>query len=175
MPCRRGEWTIPLVPLDHCPAGPLRGGKYGLFDGGTLVPFLLRCTGSVEPGRSDTIVSHVDLLASFGSLVAAAAPDSLDMLPALLGKSAEGRRELVTVSILAKTLIRHGDRVCIPPHQGPAVSATTGNELGNSPETQLHDLSRDIGQIRTLAAERPELAESMCARLAEIRQKPTRL
>ena len=162
---------------EHHPAGPLRGGKYSMFDGGTRVPFLLRWTGTVEPGRSDAIVCHVDFLASFATLVDGtvqpdAAADSLDVLPALLGQSQEGRQELVTEGRQGNTVVRHGDWVCIPPHPGPAISPGTGIELGNAPEPQLYDLSQDIGQIRNLAAERPERVKEMAARLEEIRTIP---
>jgi arylsulfatase A-like enzyme len=164
---------------EHHPAGPLRGGKYSMFDGGTRVPFILRWTGTVEPGHSEAIVSHVDFLASFAGMVGVplagnAGPDSLDVLPALLGRSQEGRQELVTEGTQAKTVIRQGDWVCIPPHQGPAVNAHTNTELGNSPDAQLYDLSQDIGQIRNLADEKPELVAAMSARLDEVRQTPTR-
>jgi len=162
---------------DHHPAGPLRGGKYSMFDGGTRVPFLLRWMGTVEPGQSDAIVCHVDFVSSFASLVdgsiqPGAAADSLDVLPALLGQSQEGRQELVTEGRQGNTVIRQGDWTCIPPHAGPAISAGTGNELGNSPEVQLYDLSQDIGQIRNLADEHPGRAEDMTARLEEIRTIP---
>ncbi len=160
---------------DHRPAGPLRGGKYSLFDGGTRVPFLLRWPGKVEPGTSAALVSHVDFLASFAGLVGVPLParagvDSFDMLPALLGRSATGRDELVAEGAGAKTLIRQGDWVCIPPHPGPAVSRTSGIELGNSPEVQLYNLSRDIGQVVNVAAEHPERTARMTARLREIRE-----
>src|SRR5690606_18319516 len=36
----------------HRPAGPLRGGKYSMYDGGTRVPFLLRWPARVKPGVS---------------------------------------------------------------------------------------------------------------------------
>ena len=52
----------------HRPAGPLRGGKYSLFEGGTREPFLVRCPGRVRPGLSDALVNQVDLLASLASL-----------------------------------------------------------------------------------------------------------
>ncbi|MBT3292546.1 MAG: sulfatase-like hydrolase/transferase, partial [Victivallales bacterium] len=45
---------------DHHPAGPLRGGKYSLFDGGTRVPFILRWSGTVAPGTTSALVCHTD-------------------------------------------------------------------------------------------------------------------
>ena len=81
---------------DHKPAGPLRGGKYSAYDGGTRVPFVVRWPGSVKPGVSAAPLSQVDLLASFAALAGRklpddAAPDSFNLLPALLGKSKAGQ------------------------------------------------------------------------------------
>ena len=53
---------------DHRPAGPLRGGKYSMYDGGTRVPFIVSWPGTVETGESDALVSQVDFLASFAAL-----------------------------------------------------------------------------------------------------------
>ncbi|MBN1672599.1 MAG: arylsulfatase [Kiritimatiellae bacterium] len=159
----------------HKAAGPLRGGKYSLFDGGTRVPFMLSYPGHVEPGESQAVVCHVDFLASFAAMVeqplgANEGPDSLNVLDALLGRGAAGRDELVTEGTRAKTVYRKGDWVFIPPHDGPAMNTNTNIELGNSPDPQLYDLSQDIGQIRNVAAERPELAADMAARLEAIRK-----
>ena len=54
--------------VDHKPAGPLRGGKYSLFDGGTRVVFIVRWNGKIKPGTTDALFSQIDLLASFASL-----------------------------------------------------------------------------------------------------------
>lgn len=159
----------------HRPAGPLRGGKYSLFDGGTRVPFLLRWPGVVKPGDTSALVSHVDFLASLAGLVGrelrpGEGVDSLDMLPALLGRDPRGRDELVSEGIGAKTLLRQGDWVFIPPHPGPAVSPTTGIELGNATEPQLYHLGNDVGQAVNLAAHQPDRVKAMQARLEEIRR-----
>ena len=75
----------------HRPAGPLRGGKYSLFDGGTRVPLLISWKGHIEPGRTDAKVCQVDFFASFAALLGQplapdVAVDSLNVLPALLGQ-----------------------------------------------------------------------------------------
>ena len=160
---------------DHRPAGPLRGGKYSMFDGGTRVPFILRWPGTVEPGESSAVVSHVDFLASFAALIGVpldpdAGPDSLDVLSALLCRTENGRHELVTEGTQGKTVLRQGDWVFISPHDGPTVSHTTGIETGNLPEAQLYDLSLDIGQIKNVAAKHVERVNRMSARLQEIRE-----
>lgn len=159
----------------HKMAGPLRGGKYSLFDGGTRVPFILSWPGTVRAGKSEAIVSHMDFHASFSALTgqplgSKEAPDSIDIPSALLGKSAKGREELVTEGTWRKTVFRQGNWVFIPPHDGPAVNAYTHTELGNSPDPQLYDLSLDIGQIRNVAATQVSRVKQMSARLAEIRQ-----
>jgi arylsulfatase A-like enzyme len=46
----------------HKPAGPLRGGKYSIFDGGTRVPFLVRWPTRVKPGQSDALVEQAGSL-----------------------------------------------------------------------------------------------------------------
>ena len=159
---------------DHRPAGPLRGGKYSMYDGGTRVPFIVSWPGNVETGESDALVSQVDFLASFAALAgvsldANAGPDSVDVLDALLGKSDEGRAEIVLEGIQARTVLRQGDWVFIPPHQGPPVNTNVNIETGNSPVPQLYYLADDVGQIENVASVYPDVAERMADRLREIR------
>jgi len=158
---------------NHRPAGPLRGGKYSMYDGGTRVPFILSWPAEVKPGVSSALVSHVDFLASFASLVniplpPEAGPDSLNVMSAFLGQDNQGRDELVTEGTQAKTVLRRGDWVFIPPHDGPPINALVGIETGNSPAPQLYNLSVDIGQIRNLATEYEAIVREMSGRLREI-------
>jgi arylsulfatase A-like enzyme len=157
----------------HHPAGPLRGGKYSMYDGGVRTPFILSWPAAVQPGESDALVSHLDFFASFAALTgqplpANAAPDSFDVLDALLGRSDSGREELVVEGLQAKTVLRQGHWTYIPPHEGPAVLPHVNIETGNAPGPQLYDLSLDIGQMRNLAPERPEMVSRMAARLEAI-------
>jgi arylsulfatase A-like enzyme len=156
---------------DHRPAGPLRGGKYSAYDGGTRVPFLVRWPGTVAPAVSDAMVSQVDLLASFASLTgqklpADTAPDSIDVLPAILGRSKQGRSHIVEHAN-ALSLIE-GDWKVIQPHAGPKRNLT-GNEIGNDPDAQLFNLKEDISEKNNLAARYPEKVAELLARLAQIR------
>lgn len=157
----------------HHAAGPLRGGKYSLYDGGTRVPFIISWPGEIEPGESDALVCHVDFHASFASMAGLSlkedeAPDSEDVLAALLGKSKQGRNELVVEGMGAKTVMHQNNWTFIPPYQGPAINKNTNTEMGNSSENQLYDLSEDIGQIRNLASEREDIVDKMSERLKEI-------
>ncbi len=157
----------------HKAAGPLRGGKYSLFDGGTRVPFILSWPGTVKAGESNALVSHLDFHTSLATLTGQAlssneAPDSIDLLEAFLGHTDKGRDELVVEGSQAKTLLRQNDWVYIPPHEGPAINANTRTELGNSLEPQLYHLSQDIGQIQNIATEHENLTEKMSTRLKEI-------
>lgn len=159
---------------DHKPAGPWRGGKYSAFEGGTRVPMIVRWPGHVPAGKeTDALVCHVDFLASLAELVgqplpAEAAPDSINVLDALLGKSAQGRDELVEqAGVLA---LRQGSWKYIPPRKGQAVNPNTGIELGVAPEGMLFNLAEDPGEQHNLVKKLPEKAQAMAQRLQEIRQ-----
>jgi len=158
----------------HKPAGPLRGGKYSMFDGGTRVPFMASWKGKIKPGTSNALLSQIDLLSSFAALTgqklpADAAPDSFDVLPALLGQSRNGRDHLVEHA--GGLSLIQGDWKVIEAKKGPRTNLT-GNELGNSETPQLFNLADDIGEKNNLASQHPERVQSMLAEIARIRATP---
>ncbi len=53
----------------HRPAGPLRGGKYSKFDGGARIPLLISWNNHIVPRISNGLISQMDLLASFASML----------------------------------------------------------------------------------------------------------
>ncbi|MFO0909822.1 MAG: sulfatase-like hydrolase/transferase, partial [Isosphaeraceae bacterium] len=157
---------------EHRPAGPFRGGKYSLFEGGTRVPFVVRWPARVKPGTSDALVCQVDLLATLAKLVGQtlskeAGPDSVNVLPALLGETAKGREELVEHA--GRLSLRQGNWKLIPAGAGPARLAFTNVESGADAKVQLFDLAVDPGETQNLAEKHPERVKAMLARLAEIR------
>ncbi|WNJ21531.1 arylsulfatase [Pontibacter sp. G13] len=147
---------------DHKPAGPLRGGKYSLFEAGTRVPFITYWKGTIQPGVSDAMVCQMDLLASISALIGTEAElgDSENMLDALMGKSETGRENLI-IEAGSRTALRSGDWALIPPYKGKAVNTQVNIELGNDSEYQLYNLKEDIGQQNNLAESNPEKLQEL--------------
>jgi len=147
---------------DHKPAGPLRGGKYSLFEAGTRVPFMAYWKGIIEPSVSDAVFSHIDLFSSLAKLVGSETrvPDSQELLEVLMGRSQQGREELI-LEASSRTALRKGDWVLIPPYNGPAIQTQVNIELGNSKEFQLYNLKEDIGQQNNRAKSEPEKLQEM--------------
>jgi arylsulfatase A-like enzyme len=160
----------------HRPAGPLRGGKYSLFDGGTRVPTIVWAPGRAQTGESDALLSQVDFFASFARLAGkdlapSESADSLPLADAILGQSKQGRDHLVTEGFGAKTLVRQGWWILIPSYPGKPLFGDKNMESGNSNEIQLYDLSTDIGQRKNLASAQPERVEAMSELLSAIRER----
>lgn len=157
----------------HKPAGPLRGGKYSRFEGGTRVPWVVRWPGGgVKPGTtSDAIVSQVDLPATLAALAGrsvdrAQSPDSQDVLPALLGRSPAGRDHVVQHA--NRLALRRGDWKFIPP--GP-IQENLGpwKRWDVPPPGLLFNLATDPGEQTDLAAQHPDKLRDLAAQLESIR------
>jgi len=156
----------------HKPAGPLRGGKYSAFDAGTRVPFIVRWPGRVKPGQSNALVCQIDFTASLAALTGEKlapddAPDSFNILPALLGKSPVGLDYLVEhANVLS---IIKGNFKYIEPGKGPKINKNTNTELGIDPQPQLYNLKVDIGEKHNIASEHPEIVKELANLLKRIR------
>lgn len=152
---------------NHTPWGPMRGGKYSLFEAGTHVPFLVSWPGHIKPGVSDALVCQVDFAASFAALTGQANPgsDSQDVLAALLGKSPMGRTSLILENGSGKTLIRKNEWVLIPSYSGEPLYRAVNIETGFSPDVQLYNLRKDPGQKNNLADKEKERAGRMKAEI----------
>jgi arylsulfatase A-like enzyme len=156
----------------HRPAGPLRGGKYSAFDGGTRVPFVVRWPGNVKSGESAALISQIDFPATFArltgqKLAAMGASDSTDLLGALLGKSRTGRNHLVEQANVL-SLIK-GDWKYIEPGKGAKFDAATAIELGRDTVPQLYNLRLDLGEKDNVARQHPAVVREMAAYLEKIK------
>ncbi|MCX7047916.1 MAG: arylsulfatase [Candidatus Sumerlaeota bacterium] len=166
----------------HAFNGPLRGGKGSPYEGGTRVPFIARWPGRIKPGVSDELLCHIDMLATVAALTEqkltdAAAPDSFNILPALLG--------LKTDKPCREHLIEHGNKLAL--RKGPwkfipgAAGAGQGGAQGAAPgakskkraskDDELYNLSEDISETKNIADQNPKIVEEMAALLDEIRAK----
>lgn len=160
----------------HKPAGPFRGGKYSMFEGGTRVPFIITWPGTIKPGESDALISQVDFVASFAAmnkvkLQTGDAMDSRNMLDVLLGKSKEGGKTNIEQNnggVLA--YVKDGWKY-IEPHKGPALMRNVNIESGFSTQPQLYNLKEDMGEQNNLASKYPDKVKQMAAGLEKIKEK----
>ena len=148
----------------HKPAGPYKGWKCSMYEGGTCVPFLIRWPAVVEPGVSDALICQIDLLASLSALVGQTyteRTDSQNTLSVFLGKSKEGRQELV-IEGLHNYAFRQGDWVMIPPYRpGKAY--------------ELYNVKLDPEQTMDKSKENPTLLRNMMRRLEYLKRATGKL
>jgi len=157
---------------NHKPAGPLRGGKYSLFDGGTRVAFVVQWPGKITPGTTDVLFSQIDLLASFAALTGQSlakddAPDSFNYVNALIGKSKTGREWLVEHS--GRLTLIKGEWKFIEPGPGAKLQVNTNTETGNDSIPQLYNLKTDLGERNNLADKNPLIVKEYSDFLKKIR------
>jgi arylsulfatase A-like enzyme len=166
----RGEKREPVQPGMHYPSGIYRGHKSDLFEGGHRVPFIARWKGKVPDGSTcDQTVCQVDIYATCAELLEKKladheAPDSVSLLPALLGKTASPLREAtVHHSIDGSFAIRKGQwKLLLCPHSGgwsePTKKVAAKRELTGF---QLYDLASDPDETINVQAEHPEIVAEL--------------
>ena len=157
----------------HRAAGTLKGGKYTIYEGGTRTPFITWWPKRIQPGVSDEIVSTIDLYASFAKLTEQklpkqAAPDSFDVLNALLGKEdAHGRDHIVQHG--RGLAIRYKDWKLL--EHPSKKQGTKKNEQKRNSKLELFHLENDLGEAHNLTEQHPEKVELLQKLLNEIREK----
>jgi arylsulfatase A-like enzyme len=158
---------------DHKAAGPYKGGKYSLYEGGTRTPFITSWKGHIPAGTSDQIVCTIDLAASLASLTGTPVPkdacgDSKNIIEALLGKAdAKGRSSLIQQDNGGRGNYgyRSGNWKLTQHSKKSARNTIVSKTLANTkvPEFQLYDLSKDPAEKNNIINEHPAIA----ARLKE--------
>lgn len=146
---------------EHKPAGPFKGWKTTMYNGGTCIPFLLRWPDKIKPGVSDTFVCQMDLLASLAALTGQTYNDKIDSqntINAFLGYSDKGREELV-IEGMSNYAYRQNNWVMIPPY--PGISSVY----------QLYNIKEDPGQNNNLAEKRPRLLRQMMMRMEQLKRE----
>ncbi len=154
---------------EHDPFGGLRGGKYSLFEAGTRVPFITYWKGKIKPQVSNELVTQIDFLESFSSLIGSeiTSKDGIDLSDVFFRNKGKGRTEFV-LEATSRTAFRQNNWVMIPPYKGSPFNESVNIEVGNSKKHLLFNLDRDVSQEYDLSNEYPEKLDDMIKRYQEI-------
>jgi len=140
-------------------AGPLRGIKRDLYEGGIRVPMIVRWPGRMRPGAvSDQVWAFWDFLPTAADIAGLEPPgkiDGISMLPALLGKDQEDHDYLYWEFSRRKFMqaVRMGD--------------WKGIRLDTGAPIELYDLAKDIGEKNNVAAEHPDIVADIARIMKE--------
>ena len=151
--------ALPAAPARFGSAGPWRGFKSSLYEGGIHVPFLARWPGMIPAGiTSDEPIGFHDILPTFAELAGAEVPDGIDGLSVV--EALKGGR-------LAKPHeFFYWDYGHCRKRYDQAVRLGTwkGVRHGREGAIELYNLARDPAESKDLAEEHPEVVD----RLAKI-------
>ncbi len=131
-------------------AGPLRGIKRDLYEGGIRVPMIVRWPGHIKPGGvSKQVWSFWDFLPTAAEIAMTKAPSEIDgisMLPALLGRSQTNQH-----AFLYWEVHERGFQQAVRMGRWKAVRPQTGEPL------ELYDLETDLAEKNNVASSHPEI------------------
>ena len=151
---------------EHLPAGPYRGGKYSIYEGGHRVPTIAHWPAKIKPGQSDALWNQLDLIASLAepagyTLSKNEAIDSENVLDAIIGKSKEGRKQMLEEAFTMG--YRKGNwKYIAPTEQAHAwIKEVKNIEGGVSTEAQLYNLKKDPSEQHNLVSEQEEIASEL--------------
>lgn len=172
--------TYPLFPqFGHSSAGPLRGAKRMLWEGGHRVPFIAWGPGRVPSGAVEReIICLTDIMATVANLVGYklpddAAEDSYDIGAALFGRKRAGpiREATVHHSMYDEYGLRQGDWVLIESRNGGGGGAEPEwwrqrhGVVKHDQPAELFHLVEDLQETKNLYAQYPDRVKAMRALL----------
>ena len=146
---------------NHKPAGPYRGWKTDIYEGGTRVPFFIVWPDKIAPGTSSAMVNQMDLLASFASYLKVPVPkgeasDSENLLTAFTGKDKKGRSVMIEEGFYNTAIVKEGWKY-IPAY---------GKE-----KAELYNLNNDVEERKDIIDQHPEKVKELAALLQAISEK----
>jgi len=151
-------------------AGPFRGRKRSLYEGGVRVPFIVRWPGKVPAGRvnNETVVAGVDLLPTLCKLAGVEIPkshtlDGEELSDVWLGKSRVRAKPLLWEWRFQIFGERH--------HRSPMLSIRDGKwKLLMNPDrgrAELYNIPADPGEVDNVADRYPGVVARMSKTLLE--------
>ena len=137
--------------------GDLKGHKRDMYEGGIRTPLLVRWPGKVKEGSTNDHVSAFwDFLPTFAEITGADTPKELDgisFLPAMLGKSQQQHEYLYW------EFHEQGSKTAARMGKWKAVKLNI-DKIPQG-ETELYDLSSDIGEDNNVAKSNPAIVKKM--------------
>ncbi|MGE3809290.1 MAG: sulfatase, partial [Gemmataceae bacterium] len=170
----------------HGSAGPLRGKKGYVYEGGIRVPGMLRWPGRIKPAQtSDEPVCGVDVLPTLCALAGVDVPrdralDGASLVPLFEGKPVARRTPLYWQFNGAlsepKVAMRVGDwkllaKLNTPDPPRGADITKEAQQAFKSAELagyELYNLREDLGETRDLALKEPARVKEMAAQLKKL-------
>ena len=148
----------------HYAAGPFRGGKYQIYEGGTRVPLIISWPNIIVPGSTNALVNQIDFMHSFATfldldLPKDAALDSRNTIDAFFGKSDQGLPYMLEEAVNA---------VAIRKDKWKYIEFHASKYRPNPGPAELYDLSADIAEVNNVIAEHPQVAKSLRKQLSTI-------
>lgn len=144
------------------PAGPLRGMKRALYEGGVRVPLIVRWPGTTPAGVTSDHMSYFgDVMATLSELADAETPadtDSISFVPAITG-NADSQQEH---PYLYWEFYEQGGRQSVRAGNWKAI-----RQPWMTGPTELYDLSVDIGEGNNVAARHPDVVKRLEEMMAE--------
>ncbi len=153
----------------HTPNGALKGKKFGAWEGGHRVPFIVSWPNKIPAGTtSDALIANMDLLPTLAAitdqeLTPNDARDGVNQLPLLVDVNGVSARDalLIMPHMRSHTSLRLGDWMYIP---GAGDGGWTKGKPGEL-QRQLYNLKEDPSQENNRIGDAPERADAMAKRL----------
>lgn len=146
-------------------AGPLRGLKGSLYEGGIRVPLIARWPGKIPAGRTtDHPSAFWDVLPTACEVAGAEPPpeiDGISFLPTLLGAGKQPQHEYLYWEFPG-----YGGQQAIRQGRWKAIRQDMLKKQNADPlRIELYDLQADIGEQRDLAGEHPQLVAELAEKM----------
>ena len=137
--------------------GDLKGYKRDMYEGGIRSPMLVRWPGKIKAGSENDLISAFwDIMPTFAEISGAECPEGIDgisFLPSLLGKKQKQHE------FLYWEFHEQGGKMAVRMGNWKAIKLN----INKTPqgETELYDLSVDIGETNNIATSNPEIVKRM--------------
>jgi arylsulfatase A-like enzyme len=152
--------------------GPLRGIKRDMYEGGIRVPFIARWPGKIKAGSTtDHVSAFWDFVPTAAELLQASPPkntDGISYLPTLLGQAEKQKKH----DHLYWEFQERGGKQAVRFGEWKAVRLDVSKNA-DAP-IELYDLSKDLGEKNSVAAEHPDVVKK-AAELLRKNHEPSML